>query len=1199
MAAKLLAWFARKTCYTFTIALVSVLVGQLASLYGYCYFYGSACLRRDASLLGLLPEAMWYVLLVLLVLVSAAHYTAFGVFRAFGRRVEWERLRILNDHIDGLEVRPGLSPQEASRLVDALHGFPLWHTLVAGALGAFLFLCLLGLVIRHDGRILDVLYAVQAAVLSLSIYMFVTYVVTEHLSAAQRSAAKKAVHEGGGRVREMHQFSLKVKFAFFVALLMVTLAVLDLILLPPHTPASNRAFTTLFMGLSVLLCSILVILYFSSIFRSIQEARAAALDLASGGPGLAFSGSMDLEFVLLNRSLQDAADEVHLYRTRMESLVGQKTRDLERSLEQLGESERRFRSLVENGSDLISIIDAGGRRIYLSPSAERVLGYRSEDLIGENPFDLVHPDDLAPMKRKLEDAVRHPERIRTVHYRIRHADGSWRTMEGIGQSLVHDPAVGGVVVNSRDITERRAVEERVLRQSALLDALNEVFRETLSCETMREVAERCLAVAITLTSSQTGFIAEEDMKGRFRTLATRPLEWHPLRRPDACAPGAEGPASPGWEALLAANATVLLEDPASRPELTGPPVPGRSEGAPLASLLAVPLGSDKRRPGMIVVANKAEGYTWHDRKALETLSVAFVEALDRKRAEEEIRKHRDHLEEIVAERTDALLRSNLQLQKEIGDREQAEREIKQLNEGLERRVKERTDELVKAYQELKNLDRMKDTFLSSVSHELRTPLTSIRSFSEILLSYNDVDTEARREFLQIINSESERLTRLINDVLDLSRIEAGGTPWHDDDVGLPEVIQDAVQTLHRQLEEQAIELTLDVEPDLPPVFADRDRLQQVVTNLLGNAIKFSFQGGRIRLAAGWFRGRRAGDPRDWLHVSVTDEGLGLDEKDFEVVFDKFRQVATDDLKDKPQGTGLGLPICKEIVAHYGGNIWVEGRKGAGCTFHFTLPGSPPAGEARTDDGPTRARSQKRILVLNDNPTARKVLRYQLERKGFTVIEASTTTELLEGASAGIIDLIVLDLMVPVMRDADVLEIIRQSPRTRKTPVLLTSVVEDDRKGILPGAHGVLRKPFREEELIQKVRSLLGEEKRSVLVVDDDAAVRETLRMQLEERGYPVYVAADGEEAIDLMELSVPDLVILDVVMPGKNGYDVLRWMRKTPSTANLPTIILSGCPHSDDRIDLLSMGVDAYVEKSEGLSTLFERIDSVFGIPAG
>ena len=532
---------------------------------------------------------------------------------------------------------------------------------------------------------------------------------------------------------------------------------------------------------------------------------------------------------------------------------------------------------------------------------------------------------------------------------------------------------------------------------------------------------------------------------------------------------------------------------------------------------------------------------------------------------------------------------------------EAEQRLEGIHAQLESRVKERTRQLQEAYEDLKKLDTMKDAFLSSVSHELRTPLTSIRSFSEILLRYDEVDAQDRQEFLEIINTEAERLTRLINDLLDLSRIESGRMVWHDDLMSLAEVIRETVRAQHCALQEKSLRLTLDTPDDLPFIFADRDRVQQVITNLLGNAIKFSFDGGEIRIRTERFQGKRSREASEWIRVSVSDRGIGIEEKDRELIFDKFRQGLNDHLTEKPKGTGLGLPICKEIVAYYDGNLWVEGRKGEGSTFFFTLPAVPasvgPVEGAEAIEGLVEGNGKKTILLVDDNHNMRKLLRYQFQRRGHRVLEAASGSEALEMVHRTHVDLITLDLMMPTMSGYDLLGMLTDDPMTKDTPVLIISVVEDKEKGILLGASDYLTKPFRERELVQKIQALLGEEKRSVLVVDDDPAVSESLRLQLEDKGFVVEVARDGDEAIGRLESQVPDLVILDVIMPGKNGYEVLRWIRNDPKTSDLPVIILSAHPLVGEHEELLHLGVDAHFEKSAGLSALYRKVDSVLRPP--
>jgi signal transduction histidine kinase len=246
-----------------------------------------------------------------------------------------------------------------------------------------------------------------------------------------------------------------------------------------------------------------------------------------------------------------------------------------------------------------------------------------------------------------------------------------------------------------------------------------------------------------------------------------------------------------------------------------------------------------------------------------------------------------------------------------------------------RELEAATAELRQANERLKELDRLKDDFMSMVTHELRTPLTSIRAFSEILRQDPNVELSQRKKFLDIITKETERLTRLINQVLDLSKIESGRAEWHETQVDLKEVISDSVTGMEQVFEEKGIRVELELPESAPRVPGDVDRIIQVMLNLLSNAVKFC-EPGRGRIAIALSQGAEG------LRVDVRDNGPGISAQDQQVIFDKFRQ-AGDTLTNKPQGTGLGLPISRHIIEHHGGKLWVESGPGAGACFSFTLP----------------------------------------------------------------------------------------------------------------------------------------------------------------------------------------------------------------------------------------------------------------------
>jgi signal transduction histidine kinase len=265
-------------------------------------------------------------------------------------------------------------------------------------------------------------------------------------------------------------------------------------------------------------------------------------------------------------------------------------------------------------------------------------------------------------------------------------------------------------------------------------------------------------------------------------------------------------------------------------------------------------------------------------------------------------------------------------------------QVRAYSRELERKSREleaATTELRAANAQLQELDRMKDDFVSTVTHELRTPLTSIRSFSEILRDDPEAPLPERRRFLAIIVKETERLTRLINQMLEMAKIESGNAEWRTSELDMHDVIREAVEATSQLFREKGVALSLSLAESVPKVLADQDRLMQVLINLLSNAVKFS-PGGQGKVEV------RLSSARGALRVDVRDNGPGIDPSHHETIFEKFRQ-AGDAATGKPSGTGLGLPISRRIIEHFGGKLWVESIPGRGATFSFVLPlEAPPA-----------------------------------------------------------------------------------------------------------------------------------------------------------------------------------------------------------------------------------------------------------------
>jgi PAS domain S-box-containing protein len=385
------------------------------------------------------------------------------------------------------------------------------------------------------------------------------------------------------------------------------------------------------------------------------------------------------------------------------------------------------------------------------------------------------------------------------------------------------------------------------------------------------------------------------------------------------------------------------------------------------------------------------------------------------------------------------------------------------------------EELEKANQQLRELDKLKDNFLSTVSHELRTPLTSIKSFAEILLNY-DEDRPTQKEFLGIINDESDRLTRLINDFLDLSKIQAGRLQWQTVELSITDAIHSVAGASRPLIEKAKLSFELQLEPDLPPVMCDKDRLIQVITNILGNAVKFTPENGKITLKAR-LEQASASEKGDSIVVSITDTGIGIAPENHQKIFEKFGQVG-DVLKDRPKGTGLGLPICKKIIENYTGKIWVDSALGKGTTFSFSLPVdrtknssfAPPVEQPL----PTVSCSGKSILVVDDESNIRRFIKHELAARGHNIIEASGGKEAVDLARKCHPDLITLDIAMPDLNGFDVIAVLKNDTATNNIPILIISVVEDKQKALTLGVNDYITKPITLDVLLQRVNTLLGE-----------------------------------------------------------------------------------------------------------------------------
>ncbi len=570
----------------------------------------------------------------------------------------------------------------------------------------------------------------------------------------------------------------------------------------------------------------------------------------------------------------------------------------------------------------------------------------------------------------------------------------------------------------------------------------------------------------------------------------------------------------------------------------------------------------------------------------------------------------------------------------------------------------------------REVDRMKTEFVSLVSHELRTPLTSIKGFTEMVLDGDagEVNEEVA-EYLGIVHSNAERLVALVNDLLDLSRIESGRIQIKAEPVDLGAAVENVIVTLRQKIAEKGQRLGVDVDPAATAVVGDRDKLVQVLTNYVSNAHKYTQAGGDIRVEIRAENG--------FAHVAIVDNGHGIAPDDQARLFTRFYRV-DNELTREVGGTGLGLSIVKQLVELQGGATGVESALGAGSTFWFTVPlavastssataatataataatadapgsitvaepveaataatadapgsitvaepveaavaaeaataaapgsitvAEPVEAAAATADAPgsitvaepveatvAAEAAATTILVVEDNPDVARLIAHHLEQAGHRVRVAHTAEEALAAIAANLPDLITLDLALPALQGEELARRLHDDPLTSDIPILVVSALADDPASLAFGAY-VLPKPIHQEELVTTVAQMLqGPQQGPVLVIDDDPDVRRLLEAALSATGLSVELAADGETGLARAAAHPPDLILLDLHLPGMDGFAVLHALKAAEQTADIPVVAISGSPDlkATARARVLALGGADLIAKPFDMGQLVQEI---------
>jgi PAS domain S-box-containing protein len=477
-----------------------------------------------------------------------------------------------------------------------------------------------------------------------------------------------------------------------------------------------------------------------------------------------------------------------------------------------------------------------------------------------------------------------------------------------------------------------------------------------------------------------------------------------------------------------------------------------------------------------------------------------------------------------------------------------------------------------AINEMRELDRLKSQFLANMSHELRTPLNSIIGFSRVILKGIDGPiSELQEQDLNAIYNSGQHLLRLINDILDLSKIDAGKMELTFDDVNLGELIESVVPTTKGLIKDKPITLVQNIAPNIPIVRADATRIRQVMLNLLSNAAKFTDQG-TITIEAGV---EVSENNQPEIVVKVTDTGPGIAPQDLSKLFQPFSQVDASPTR-KTGGTGLGLSISRRLIELHGGRIGVNSEIDKGSTFYFTLPLPKAAKETKFQE--SESPNVKTILAIDDDTQIISLYERYLQPQGYQVIALTDPTKALERAAELQPFAITLDIMMPGRDGWTVLAELKSHVETRDIPVVICSILEEEEKGFSLGAADYLVKPILEDDLLRALNRLNSENDiRNVLVIDDDPKDLRLLQKLLSESGqFQPILCEGGRSGWAEIEKQKPDAVILDLFMPDLDGFKILEKLRSTPELADIPVIVVSGAdltPEQQGQLDNFGQGL--------------------------
>jgi signal transduction histidine kinase/DNA-binding response OmpR family regulator len=698
-------------------------------------------------------------------------------------------------------------------------------------------------------------------------------------------------------------------------------------------------------------------------------------------------------------------------------------------------------------------------------------------------------------------------------------------------------AQGAIAIRNGQLFKELETQSAELAHSVEeLRALNDVSQAVSSTLDLQQVLKTIVTHAVKLSGTDGGSVFEFDEDAREFRLSTAYGTTHELQR-------ALRETRIGLENTLVGRAASRRQ-PQAVPDLaadeSGDPHLAQLVAHGWRSMLAIPLHREDRILGALVVRRRTAGH------------FSSVTA--------------DLLETFASQ--SALAIQNAQLFREINEKSR----------------------------QVEVASRHKSEFLASMSHELRTPLNAVIGFSEVLLEgmFGELN-EKQCEYLKDIRDSGRHLLELLNEILDLSKIEAGRMELEPGSFSLATALEGGLTMVRDRAVQHGISLSLEVDPGVDLIVADELRIKQVILNVLTNAVKFTPDGGRVDVEA-----RPLGDQ---VEVTVRDTGIGIPEQDHARIFESFQQGGRGAKSE--EGTGLGLTLSRRIVELHGGSIWVRSAVGEGSTFGFTIPvrsAAPgtvaPAAPALEPAQPGGARPT--VLVIEDDEHSVDLLSLYLAGAGFNVECARDGRQGLEAVRSLRPAVILLDIVLPELDGWDLLATVKADPKVADIPVVIVSMLDERGKGFALGAADYLLKPVARDDLLGAVDRVVPEGGLGlkVLAIDDDPRALELIEAVLGDAGYEVLSAGDGDSGIALARIERPSVILLDLLMPEVDGFEVVERLRADPSTSGIPIVVLTAKSMSGAEKERLEGQISYLARKGDcDRAALVELVGRFSGAP--